>query len=143
MVDYDAGSYIVLGVGVRAFAGSRFHAYIDGCGGTAPYLPQAGAPTARAAVPQPDVDDASSLIVYPNPTSGPLNVRFHLDGDASVSVMIYNAEMHLVARLDDDRTFDEGTYQTQIDLGSLAAGLYLCRIEAGDKTYSRRIHVIR
>jgi hypothetical protein len=67
---------------------------------------------------------ASTLNVFPNPTSGILKL-----GEIERSAIIFNQFGSRVMRIDDDSGFDE------IDLTDLPAGIYYCSLSSGENYY--------
>jgi Secretion system C-terminal sorting domain len=83
------------------------------------------------------------LRVYPNPTSGLVNIEWQGDGacgPAQGHLSLYTAiGQELLRRAPAD--FGQGP--VPLDLGGLAAGLYLARVEVGGRTWVRKVVVMR
>ncbi|MBE0639428.1 MAG: T9SS type A sorting domain-containing protein [Bacteroidales bacterium] len=73
--------------------------------------------------------DASFLIVYPNPTQGEFTIN-GLEGVAKIK--IYNSFGKEVNKV-------ETTLPASFNLGGVARGVYMIRIEAGQKMYFRKL----
>lgn len=72
---------------------------------------------------------STSFNVYPNPTSGIINLNYSLSYDAEVFVDVINS---VGVRVKSERLGSQkhGTYNTPIDLSSLAAGIYMLNLNA-------------
>lgn len=87
----------------------------------------------------PGIDLKKSLSIYPNPSNGNFNIAFELIEAKDVAVSIVN--------ILGDRVF-EANYQSiqsktvQIDLNSVAPGVYFVMLQSGDEMVSKKI-VIR
>ena len=88
-----------------------------------------------------DVDNnISKLSVFPNPSSGVLNVAFDLKEATPVHFKVYD----LLGRLqmnDSQKNFPSGNNQRQFDLHRLSSGIYLLEIQAGDARVMKKIRV--
>ncbi|MCU0606964.1 MAG: T9SS type A sorting domain-containing protein, partial [Candidatus Edwardsbacteria bacterium] len=83
----------------------------------------------------------------PNPASGPVTIPFGIDRPAAVRVAVYNAAGQRV-RVLVDRTLGPGEHLASWDgrdgRGRPAtAGVYFCRLAAGDRTAVRRVTLVR
>lgn len=82
----------------------------------------------------------SQLAVFPNPTSGVANVAFELAETAPVRIQVVD----LLGRLQTERTLEQanaGINQQQVDLSSLAAGIYLLDIQSNGGRATRKLVV--
>ena len=78
-------------------------------------------------------NDAESILIYPNPTAGVVNIDF---GSLSskieeIEVVDISGKTQFVRR--------NNTMTTQLDLAELSAGLYIIKFKTGNKTYLRKI----
>lgn len=82
----------------------------------------------------------TALNVYPNPTSGIVNLNYSLDRTVDVLVDVIDA---VGVRVMSERIGSQaaGTYTTPIDLSSLAAGIYMVNLNADGVTSSVRVIV--
>lgn len=77
-------------------------------------------------------DRSSELSIYPNPTSGQVNVSFPVDGLATVDLYNVLGERAMTT------TFNTNGVRT-FDLSGLQNGVYVMHIVAGDLTATRKI----
>ena len=80
---------------------------------------------------------SSSLSIYPNPTSGMLDVSFDTQGSGDAILSITDLSGRLVEQI--DATDLNGHFKDQLDLSKLARGTYLLRVESGGMTAVVRI----
>jgi PKD repeat protein len=82
---------------------------------------------------------SSSLSVYPNPAENSFNLSFREVGSADVQITLRDAQgrsvIHMIDRL------QRGTYSNDIDVSSLARGIYMLEIQSGSLTAHRRISI--
>ena len=145
VIDYDAGSYIVLQPGFVANQGSIFSAYIQGCGGTSPAQLKPGQSLSENELISKSITDPETGIefsIYPNPSDGYFTLNFVAVRDEKATIRIYNSEMNLVSVLADNKALEKGSYTRQIDLSRFASGLYFCRLEINNKIFTRRIQIL-
>ncbi|HRG58514.1 MAG TPA: T9SS type A sorting domain-containing protein [Bacteroidia bacterium] len=76
----------------------------------------------------------NSLMLYPNPTKGVLNIAF--ESDKNVLVQIMNAQGQLVRTLNNQNA--AGNLQT-IDVSELSKGLYIISFTSENKQYSKKL----
>ena len=84
---------------------------------------------------------------YPNPTRGAATVRFALDETAPVQLAVYDVMGRKVAMLVDGPVA-AGEHEVRwngrsADGRSVASGVYLLRLEAGDRVATRRLTVVK
>lgn len=79
---------------------------------------------------------------YPNPFSGSTTIEYSLDAAGPVSIQVYNLLGQQVATLVDE-VQGAGAHRATLDARDLAAGVYVYRIIAGDKTDSKTMMVVR
>ncbi len=82
---------------------------------------------------------ANSLSVYPNPAQYTVNVSFREVGSADVQITLRDAQGRSVLFMDD--RMQSGTYSNDIDVSSLARGIYMLEIKSGTLTAHRRISI--
>jgi hypothetical protein len=76
-------------------------------------------------------NNIETFSVYPNPTSGILNIKSNEDVD---NVTVYNLLGQNVASFDKNQITD-----SSVDLSELSKGLYLVKITSGDKSQTIRV----
>jgi hypothetical protein len=79
---------------------------------------------------------------YPNPFNPATTIRYGIPNAAKVTMKIYNVLGQEVATLvDTDQT--AGTYNVRFDAGSLASGMYLYRITAGQFVQVKKMLLLK
>lgn len=77
-----------------------------------------------------------TVSLFPNPTSGILNVQTVFPGSRNVSYYVYNVLGQLVYEAHDDNTY---CYNKQIDLSFLANAVYFVSVSDGNEKIVKRI----
>ncbi|WP_412068851.1 T9SS type A sorting domain-containing protein [Rubrivirga sp. IMCC43871] len=95
--------------------------------------------TGRASAPGPAL--ALGPLV-PNPAQGPARVALTLGAAADVRVEVFDVLGRRVAVLADG-PLAAGTHEVAVDVTAWAAGVYVCRVRAGDAAVTRRWTVAR
>src|SRR5690606_28343602 len=98
--------------------------------------PDAIKPTAPTGTPQ-IVSKVSGLEVYPNPTTGLLNIHLSIDNSSNAIVHVYDMKGSLV-RIG-SKTLHTGENTITIDLNNLPQGVYNANVSISGKTYSAKI----
>ncbi len=83
-----------------------------------------------------------ALTAHPNPARSGAQIGFGVASTDRVVVTIYDMLGRQVATLT-DRVYSPGRYTTDLDANRLSAGLYVIRIETGDRTETTRLTVVR
>jgi hypothetical protein len=79
---------------------------------------------------------------YPNPFNPATTIRYGIPNAAKVTLKIYNVLGQEVATLvNADQT--AGTYNVRFDAGSLASGMYLYRITAGQFVQVKKMLLLK
>jgi hypothetical protein len=105
--------------------------------------------TGGGMVPTPvgDTPAAPSLVVnaYPNPFSSKTAIEVTSDGDAAVSVDVFDVSGRRVRSLHASRANTRTiSFDGRDDRGALLpSGLYFCRVQAGEATTTRKIVIQR
>jgi hypothetical protein len=82
-------------------------------------------------------------IFYPNPANQKTALQYKLNGSAEVKYALYTLEGRLVDEKNIGRVTG-GTDETlELNLRNYPAGLYVCKITAGENEYHRKISIIR
>ena len=79
---------------------------------------------------------------YPNPFSERTTVKFCVPCKSRVRVDIVNAESGFVRRLQDEEK-EPGTFEIELDACGMADGNYLCVLQAGEFTATKRMTLER
>ncbi|HEX8298457.1 MAG TPA: T9SS type A sorting domain-containing protein, partial [Rubricoccaceae bacterium] len=80
---------------------------------------------------------------WPNPSRGDVAFRIGLPTAGSVDVRVYDLLGREVARLSGDEPAEAGWHESEWDVRSVAAGVYVVVLRAGDETRTRRLTVLR
>ncbi|MEP0548786.1 MAG: T9SS type A sorting domain-containing protein, partial [Rhodothermales bacterium] len=79
---------------------------------------------------------------YPNPFAGSTTIRYALPEAARVTVEVYDAVGRRVAVLVDGE-MAAGSHEAEWDAASMASGVYLYRMQAGDFTKTLKVSLVR
>jgi hypothetical protein len=80
---------------------------------------------------------------YPNPVSAMATIPFSLDQSGPVTVTVYDVLGRRVATLLDRDARPAGPSELRWNTGEVAAGVYFVKLEANQKSVSRKIAVVR
>ncbi len=84
----------------------------------------------------------NSLRVFPNPTQGLLNVRFHLYGmNADASLQVHDVLGRTIYH--ENLGNFEGNYNEQIDLSNFDDGVYILTLQVGERISHRKVVLAR
>ena len=84
--------------------------------------------------------NASSVVTYPNPTNGALNIKWQETATENGAVTISDITGREIYKTTINMT--EGTGVNQIDLSGLTSGLYIISVKSGDINYNSKIQVM-
>lgn len=80
---------------------------------------------------------------FPNPFNPSTTIRFTVEKSGPTTLVVYNLVGQVVARLFDG-TAVAGHYQTvKLDAGRFASGMYLYRLQSGDKVQVRKLMLLK
>ena len=79
---------------------------------------------------------------YPNPFAGSTTIRYALPEAARVTVEVYDAVGRRVAVLVDGE-MAAGSHEAEWDAATMASGVYLYRMQAGDFTKTLKVSLVR
>jgi hypothetical protein len=79
---------------------------------------------------------------YPNPFNPVSTISYSIPRSAKVTLKIYDALGRTVATLIDE-IMHEGKYEVRFDGTNLASGSYLCRLQMGNETLTRKILLMK
>jgi hypothetical protein len=115
----------------------------DGLTSTSTVTVVVNASSAAAIVPPTDssqaaalvdsLNNANTLLLYPNPAHDLLNLRLSNTGTGKVLIVIYDAMGHKVQMVEAEK--DQWGLQTSVDISRLAPGVYTIQVLTG--TYIR------
>jgi hypothetical protein len=83
-----------------------------------------------------------SFVNHPNPFNPTTTIRFGLPKAADVRLTVFNTEGRKVVELLDGYR-QAGDHAITWDASSLPSGIYICRIQAGDFTVSRKMVLVK
>ncbi len=108
--------------------------------------PRRGGAVGSLALPPAEVpaDLAASHICYPQPLTGDvLWVRGLVARDGSARAVILNLQGERVRDTGDVAVLGGAPFDLQLDMGGVASGVYLCRLQAGGMSSVRRVAITR
>jgi hypothetical protein len=76
--------------------------------------------------------------IFPNPANEQLNIEFNLPQTSTVSIQIFNTMGAMAAELHNGQ-LHAGQQRLEWDAGHLPKGLYFCRVQAGQETFTQKI----
>ena len=79
---------------------------------------------------------------YPNPFNPSTMIRFGLPARSAVKLVVYNTLGQVVSTLVNG-TEEAGYHEVKLDGATLASGVYLCRIQAGNVVKTMRMLMVR
>ncbi len=82
---------------------------------------------------------SNSLNVYPNPASHKVQVSFREVGSGDVEIRLRDAQGREVIQIND--RMESGKYTKDIDVSSLARGIYMVEVKSGGLTAHRRLSI--
>lgn len=97
---------------------------------------------AEAPVPAPPADAPSiqpRLSVFPNPTDGAATLALDLPAGASAHVRLHDALLLPVREIATQAALPAGRHTWPLDLADLPAGIYLVRVQVGEKILTEKV----
>ena len=82
----------------------------------------------------------ANVYLFPNPTTGMINVRFEGDISTIVSITAFNTMGNMVLEINDRKSIDQ---QIEIDLSDYQPGVYYLNIKTGDDVILKKITLTR
>ncbi len=86
--------------------------------------------------------DASSLNIFPNPTSDLTNLELNLDNSSAVIVEVIDFTGKRLL-LEDFGVMSAGKQRMQLNLANLASGMYFVNVRIGDQVVTRKVSVTK
>lgn len=80
-----------------------------------------------------------SFANHPNPFRETTLLQFRLARETEVTLAVYDVSGREVARPADRKRFGPGSHEVPLDGQALPAGLYVCRLRAGEQSAARRV----
>lgn len=84
-----------------------------------------------------DNELSRSLNIFPNPTTGLVNLEYNLDQAAAMKVTVTDVVGKVV--MSRDLRAASGAQRQTLDLGNLSNGMYLLKVDAGNRQVTRTI----
>ena len=84
----------------------------------------------------------TSFAIYPNPANNMINVNYEIKSNEKVSINVTNLAGQVVATKNNGSQVS-GSYKSEMDLSSLANGLYLVQLKVGDRVHTEKISVVK
>jgi hypothetical protein len=84
-----------------------------------------------------------ALTTLPNPAQTDALIRFTLPQAADVRLSIFDLQGRCVARLIEGALREAGRHDVRLQTGLLKAGMYLCRLDAGGRSATRKMVVVK
>jgi hypothetical protein len=135
IVNMRAGNFIEFTNGFEAKAGSTLIAQIAPCGGRV--IPPANKKENEMLIENPS-NTTTTLLIYPNPTTGKLNIDFVLTDTDQVFFSITNLLGDVVMSW--NKTYSGvGSISEQATLDNLASGVYLIHVSNKNTKFNQKI----
>lgn len=84
-------------------------------------------------------DSMESLVVYPNPSTGALNIRLQPESDMTQTIEVYNNMGQKVESF--ELSFSKDQPNAVISLNDLSDGVYYVRVFDGTTIQNRRVMI--
>jgi hypothetical protein len=84
-----------------------------------------------------------SIECYPNPSTGPVNIRYQIKKRCDVRMELFDRSGRKVKTLIDREGHYNGIYSTAFDLSDLVAGTYICVLNAGGELSSAKVVITK
>lgn len=134
-VTYDAGNQVRLRPGFRAITGSRFRAFIDGCGGNAKLNAESN--------DLEEVENDIGLSVYPNPFGETANLSYILTDETEVTIYLFDSAGKRVATLTKNQPHQAGQHQLKLDASNLATGMYYLKLQSNENNIIKKLMIAK
>ncbi len=79
---------------------------------------------------------------YPNPFNPTTTISFELDKPSEITLTVFDALGRRVSELLDGQ-FSAGYHQIQFNAGNLSSGMYIYRLQAGNKVFTKKLTLIK
>jgi photosystem II stability/assembly factor-like uncharacterized protein len=89
------------------------------------------------AIDEKKLKSSEVMLVYPNPTSGMVNINLTSDDIGSLCIRVYDNSGKLLRIIEDSK--DQVDYSSRIELGNLPRGNYFLNVTIGKTIYNSRI----
>ena len=82
--------------------------------------------------------NAWEVVIFPNPTSTNLNLRYNLPKDDEITIALFDMQGKLILRKSLGKQFS-GEQQQTLDVSNLSEGSYVCRIKGKHQTVTKTV----
>jgi hypothetical protein len=82
--------------------------------------------------------NAWELVIFPNPTSTTLNVRYNLPKEDELTIALFDMQGKLILQKNLGKQVS-GEHQETLDLTSIPQGTYVCRISGQQNTITKTV----
>ncbi|PCH66639.1 MAG: hypothetical protein COC01_07540 [Bacteroidetes bacterium] len=79
----------------------------------------------------------NDLLIYPNPTSGNINIQLNLDQKQNIVISVYSVIGELL--YSEKHENKSGKFNKQLDVSALSDGMYLVLLQTGEKMIARKL----
>jgi len=148
VVYFTARDRVLLYPGFRAYAGSRFIAYLEPCSSTMWKTSQdVNMSDAEKGLKSGDqsignattaTDAATTINIAPNPFSDEVNISFAINDNAQVSIRLFDALGKEIQTFD-DATIDAGTHNFKYNTSELKSGVYFMDVMINGASNMKKI----
>jgi hypothetical protein len=82
--------------------------------------------------------NAWEVVIFPNPTSTNLNVRYNLPKEDELTITLFDMQGNLIFKKNLGKQVS-GKHQETLDLNSISQGTYVCRISGQQNTITKTV----
>jgi hypothetical protein len=93
-------------------------------------------------VGNPDISDESSFDVYPNPTTGNINLKLENLNPSFIEVELFDNLGNVISKPYKDYIYNK-EFETNFELSGVPQGVYNCVVKAGGRVFSKKVVVVR
>lgn len=80
---------------------------------------------------------------YPNPFNPATQITYDLNSSELVTLSVYSITGQKVQALVNSEMKQAGSYTVSFDAGTLASGIYIYRLQAGEQTFTRKMTLLK
>ena len=137
---YDGGFDVTLTAGFDAQMGANFHALINGCNSGS--FNKTG--TEKSNLTSADLQiDRLKIHNSPNPFSDITSIEFDLDKSTQVNLSVLDASGKVVTQLLNNNELEAGNHKIDFDGANLLNGIYILKLQTGNKSISHKMVLSR
>jgi hypothetical protein len=79
---------------------------------------------------------------YPNPASDYINIDYYLYDDTKLAISIFDLKGRLVKEIINNRFYEKGKYNIQLETDILHSGVYLLKLQTNSSSMIEKIQII-